>query len=104
MTKDAGAHVTCHHYPGIIRVTFHRMKVPECVGNSYVSNRLMHDYLRSANARNRGGPNWRGYDEDEISDILQDDGICDIRTMGQRVRELERPRMTTGQMMTSSEV
>ena len=60
--------------------------------------------IRSANARSRKGPNEHGYDEDEISDILQDDGRCDMRTMGQRVRELERPRMMTGQIMISSEV
>ena len=47
ITKDRGAHMTCHHYPGIIRVTSHRMKVLERVGISYVSNKLYWDYLRS---------------------------------------------------------
>ena len=52
----------------------------------------------------RAAGHWCGYNDDEISDILQDDGRCDTRTMGQRVREQERPRMMTGQMITSSEV
>ena len=104
MTKDAGAHVTCHHHPGIIRVKSHRMKVSERVGISCVSNSLQSDYLRSANARSRGGPSWRGCDEGGINDILQDDGSCDTRAMGQRVREQRRPGMTPRQVMTSSEL
>ena len=80
------------------------MKVSEHGGISYVLNRLQCDYLRSANARSRGGPNWRGYDKDEISDILHDDGSCDTRETGQCARKQGNPRMTTGQMMTSSEL
>ena len=80
------------------------MKVSERVGTSYVSNRLHWDYLRSANARSRGGPSWRGYDKDGITNILQDDGGCDMRTMGQRVREQRHPRMAARQVMTSSEL
>ena len=85
MAKDAGAHVTCRHHPGLIRITSHRMKVSERVGISYVSNRLQRDYLRWPNVRSRRGPNWHGHDEDEVSDILQDNERCDTRTMGQRV-------------------
>ena len=35
--NNAGAHVTCHHHPGIIRVTSHWMKVSECVGTVFVA-------------------------------------------------------------------
>ena len=104
MNEDAGTHVTFHHHLGIIRVTFHRIKVSEHLGISCVSNRLQSDCLRSANARSRRGPSWHGYDDDRISDILQDDGSCDTRTMEQRVQEQRHPRMTVGQVMTSSEL
>ena len=39
-----------------------------------------------------------------VRDILQDDGGCDTRTMGQRVWEQRHPTMTTKQMITSSEL
>ena len=95
MTKDVGAHVTCHHHPGIIWVASHRMKVSERVGISYVSNRLQCDYLMNANARSRGGPSWRVYDEGGINKILQDDGRFDTRMMSQRVWEKGSPRTMT---------
>ena len=104
MTKDAGADVTCHHNPGIIWVTSYWIKMLECVGIIYVSNKLQCNYLRSTNVRSRRGPNWCGYDKDEINDIWQDDGRCNTRTMGQCLWELESPRMTMGQMITSNKV
>ena len=104
MTKDAGAHVTCHHHPGIIRVTSHWMKVSECVGISYVSNMVLRDFLRSANARSYGRPCWRGDDKYGVINIVQDDGSFDTRTMRQRVREQGCPRTMTRWMIPSSEV
>ena len=57
MTKEVDAQVTCIHHLGIIWVTSHWIKVSEHVGISYVSNRLQGNYLKSANARSRRGPN-----------------------------------------------
>ena len=54
MTKDADAHVTCTHYPGIIRVTSPRMKVPERVGTMENASKVIRALLRSDNA-GRGG-------------------------------------------------
>ena len=67
----------------------------EHVGISYMSNRLQHDYLRSANAKSRRGPSWRVYDEDGINNILPDDGGFDARMMWLRVREKGSPRTMT---------
>ena len=93
MTKDSGAHVTCHHHLGIIWVTSHRMKVLEHVGISYMSN-----------AKSCRGPSWRVYDEDGINNILPDDGRFDARMMWLRVWEKASPRTMTSWMITSSDM
>ena len=40
MIKSAGVHVTWTHHPGLIRVIFQRMKVPERVGTSYQASKV----------------------------------------------------------------
>ena len=54
VTKDADAHVTCTHHPGIIRVTSPRMKVPERVGTMENASKVIRALLRSDNT-GRGG-------------------------------------------------
>ena len=104
MTKDVGAHVTCHHHLGIIRVTSHWMKVSKHVKITYVSIKLQCDYLRNVIAKSSRRLNWHGYNKDGISGIMQDNRSYGTRSMRQRVWKQENPRMMTKHMMTSREL